>query len=236
MAVRCSIARSMRRLHLDEGDAPRGAPRARRAGGSSAPRGPCRSSRRRRRAAGSGGSGCAGTGSRRSAGQSRCRPSRTGRFPSSRHRRRCARANTRITVSSSWMRISTSAERPTVSIQNGRLMLPADLLRQRLVEQREERLRSGRRQFGRGQEIDHQAELVLRDARGSARCRRPADSRDRRRSARRCRCTTAGRQPLRHRVPVPLHEHERDHRLQDHHRRDDDQQRARIEPLRHAAL
>ena len=54
-------------LHLDEGVRRAAHLAARRADGSSAPRGPCRSFRRRRRAAGSGGSGCAGTGSRRSA-------------------------------------------------------------------------------------------------------------------------------------------------------------------------
>ena len=36
-------------------------------------------------------------------------------------------------------------------------------------------------------------------------------------------CHHAGRQPLRDDVPVPLHEHEGDHRLQDHHRQNDDQ-------------
>ena len=43
------------------------------------------------------------------------------------------------------------------------------------------------------------------------------------------------RQALRHRLPVALHEDEGDHRLQQDHRRDDDDQRARIEPLRHVA-
>src|SRR5262245_2623647 len=37
-------------------------------------------------------------------------------------------------------------------------------------------------------------------------------------------------------VPVPLHEYEGDHRLQDHHGCDDDQQRAGIKPFRHAAV
>ena len=62
------------------------------------------------------------------------------------------------------MRISTTAERPTVSIQNGRLIAQPDLLREGLIEQREERLRSGRRQFGAGQEFHHEAEAFLRDA------------------------------------------------------------------------
>ena len=42
--------------------------------------------------------------------------------------------------------------------------LLAQLVRQRLIEQREERLRPRRRHFAQGQEIDHQAEPVLRDA------------------------------------------------------------------------
>ena len=45
-----------------------------------------------------------------------------------------------------------------------------------------------------------------------------------------------GRQVPRHHVPVPLHEHKGDDRLQDDHRRHDDQQRAGIKPLRHDVL
>ena len=41
--------------------------------------------------------------------------------------------------------------------------LLADFLRQRLVDQREERLRPGRRQVVHRQEVDHQAELLLRN-------------------------------------------------------------------------
>ena len=112
--------------------------------------------------------------------------------------------------------------------------LAAELHRQRLVEQREERLWAGRRHVADGQKIDHQlqplrdaaqlrAVLVLRialvdvDQAGDVLHHR-------------------GRQPPRHRVPVPLHEHERHHRLQDHHRHDHDQQRAGIEAGRHPAL
>ena len=112
--------------------------------------------------------------------------------------------------------------------------LPAELHRERLVEQREERLRPGRRHVADGQEIHHQlqplgdapqlrAVLVLRialvdvDQAGDV-------------------LHDRGRQPPRHRVPVPLHEHERHHRLQHHHRHDHDQQRAGIEPGRHPAL
>ena len=43
------------------------------------------------------------------------------------------------------------------------------------------------------------------------------------------------RQALRHRLPVALHEDEGDDRLQQDHRRDDDDQRAGVEPLRHVA-
>ena len=39
---------------------------------------------------------------------------------------------------------------------------------------------------------------------------------------------------MRHRLPVALEEHEGQHRLQQHHGRDDDDERARIEALRHA--
>ena len=42
--------------------------------------------------------------------------------------------------------------------------LPPDLIRERLVHQREKRFRSRRRQFVHGQEVDDQTKLVLRDA------------------------------------------------------------------------
>ena len=110
--------------------------------------------------------------------------------------------------------------------------LLADLLRQRLVELREERLRSGRRQLRARQEIDDQAETILRDA---AQLRVIGilriglidvdEGRDLLRHRR--------RQISGHQIPVPLHEQKGDHRLQHHHRHDDDQKRAGIEPLRH---
>ena len=62
----------------------------------------------------------------------------------------------------------------------------ADPFRERLVEQREERLRPRRRQFGHRQEVDRQAELVRTRCAGSARDRRPADRSRRCRSAPRC--------------------------------------------------
>ena len=133
------------------------------------------------------------------------------------------------------MRISTRLERPTVSIQNGRPICLRDLLRQRLVEQREERLRPDRRQLGRGQEIDHQAKPLLRDAAQLgvvAILRQSSVQIDQRRDVLGHR---RGEAP-RHRVPVPLHENEGDHRLQDHHRGDDDEQRAGIEALGQHAL
>ena len=64
--------------------------------------------------------------------------------------------------------------------------LLADLLRQRLVEQREERLRPGRRHFGHGQEIDRQARAARARCGGCVAARRPADSCRRCRSAPRC--------------------------------------------------
>ena len=116
---------------------------------------------------------------------------------------------------------------------------PADLLaqflRQRLIEQREERLRTRRRHVAEGQEIDHQAEPVLRDAADLLLVgilRIAAIDVDQRGDI----LHHAGRQPLGDDVPVPLHEHEGDHRLQDHHRQDDDEQRARVEALRHHAV
>jgi hypothetical protein len=45
-----------------------------------------------------------------------------------------------------------------------------------------------------------------------------------------------GRQALGDRVPMSFHEHEGDDGLQDHHWRDDDEQRARIKPLRQDAV
>ncbi len=57
-----------------------------------------------------------------------------------------------------------NAERPTVSIQNGLPICFLHLLRERLIHQREERLRPRRRHFVDRQKVDHQAELLLRDA------------------------------------------------------------------------
>ena len=169
------------------------------------------------------------------AAPARCPPSTTGRSPSSTHRRRCGARRRACTASSSWMRISTRFERPTVSIQNGRPICLRTSCGQRLVEQREERLRPDRRQRVDGQEIDREPEPLL----GDATQRRVVAVRRKllRRSIERG--DVLGhrrRQPPRHRVPVPLHEHEGDDRLQDHHRRDDDDQRAGVEPLRQQAL
>ena len=115
---------------------------------------------------------------------------------------------------------------------------PLDLAqfdRKRLVEQREKRLWARWRHFGCGQEVDHKPEPVLGDApelRILRVLRIAAIDIDQRRNVGHHR----GRQFLRHRIPVPLHEHERHHRLQDHHRCNDDEQGARIEPGRHEAL
>ena len=100
--------------------------------------------------------------------------------------------------------------------------LPAELHRERLVEQREKRLRTRRRHVADTQEIDHQIEPLLGDP---AQLRailvlriavididQPGDV-----------LHDRGGQPPRDRVPVALHEHERHHRLQHHHRHDHDQ-------------
>jgi hypothetical protein len=71
-------------------------------------------------------------------------------------------------ASSSWMRISTRLERPTVSIQNGRRSA-AELHRQRLVEQREERLRPGGGMSPTGRKSTTRPSRCLRDARSCAR-------------------------------------------------------------------
>ena len=115
------------------------------------------------------------------------------------------------------------------------LDLLADLLRQRLIELREERLRSGRRQLRLREEIDHQAEPVLGDAaqlRAVGALRIGVVDIDEGGDLLRHR----RRQVTRHQAPLPVHEHESDHRLQHHHRHDDDQQRSGIEPLRHHRL
>ena len=122
-----------------------------------------------------------------------------------------------------------------MSIQNEPADLAAELHRQRLVEQREERLWSRRRHVAGGQEIDHQPQALLGDAahlRAVLVLRIALVDVDQAGDV----LHHGGRQAPRHRVPVPLHEHEGDHRLQDHHRHDHDQQRARIEAGRHPAL
>ncbi len=110
--------------------------------------------------------------------------------------------------------------------------LLADLVRQRRIKLREERLRPRRRQLRFGQEIDDKAEPILRDAAqlGAIGALRIGlvDVDQRGDFLRHRRGQVIGDQ-----APVPLHEHEGDHRLQHHHRHDDDQQRARIKPLRH---
>ncbi len=118
-------------------------------------------------------------------------------------------------------------ERPTDAV--------ADLLRERLVHQGEEGFRPRRRQFVHRQKVNHQAELLLRDAaklRVIRVLRKYSVDLDQA-------CDVlhyAGREPLSDEVIVPLHEHEGDHRLQEHHGRYDDQQRARKETLRHHAF
>ena len=64
--------------------------------------------------------------------------------------------------------------------------LAAELHRERLVEQREERLRAGRRHVADGQEIDHQLAAAAGRCAAAARGPCPADSPCRRRSGWRC--------------------------------------------------
>ena len=100
--------------------------------------------------------------------------------------------------------------------------LLAQLLRERLVDQREERLRPRRRQLGDRQEVDHEAELLLRDAaqlRVIRLLRIELVHLDQGRDI----LHHASGQPLSDEIVMALHEHEGDHGLQDHHRRNDDQ-------------
>ena len=109
--------------------------------------------------------------------------------------------------------------------------LTADLLRQDLVEDREEWARPRTRQLGALQDVDVEVQPLAGDARerlgvpvlrvGFVDVHQSGDVGGDRR-----------REPAGHELPVPLHEGVGDHRLQQHHRRDDDDQRAGVEPLR----
>ena len=112
--------------------------------------------------------------------------------------------------------------------------LAADLRRQGLVEQREERLRPRLRHVADREKIDHELQPLPDEAQLRALLVLRIELVD---------VDQAGdvphhgcRQAPRHRIPVPLHEHERHDRLQDHHRHDHDQERAGIEAGRHPAL
>jgi len=108
-----------------------------------------------------------------------------------------------------------------------------DLVGERAVEQREERLRPRRRQLLAAQDGDREAEIALGDARHGVPVgvlRVGLDHRD-------DRGDVAGqslRQAAGDEVPVTLHEDVGDHRLQDDHRQHDDQERAAVEALGHA--
>ena len=108
--------------------------------------------------------------------------------------------------------------------------LLADLVRQRTVEQEEERFWQRRRQGLAGKEVDVEAEPVRGDPlqHRIVRARRQAAVEvDQGRDVLHQRL----RQPEGDRLPVPLHEEIGDHALQQHHRDHEDQQGARIEPL-----
>ena len=132
------------------------------------------------------------------------------------------------------MRISTSLELPTVSIQNGRRIWRPICVDRVWSSSEKNGFGPGWRHVADGEKIDHElqplpdaaqlrAVLVLRI--GLVDVDQAGDV-----------LHHGCRQPPRHRVPVPLHEHERHDRLQDHHRHDHDQQRAGIEAGRHPAL
>ena len=177
------------------------------------------------------GSGCAGTGSPPSAAPPTCRPSRSGRCAS--WRRRPARAGPRSAGwrASSLTRISTCRDWPTVSIQNGRFTLA----RISSDSARSSRSKNGlgcgvgrlpARQHGHGQ-----VEAVLADV------DEPGDV-GRLVGAGLVQVDDSGhvarhafRQAPRHLVPVPLHEGEGDDALEQHDRRDDDDEGAGVEPL-----
>ena len=139
---------------------------------------------------------------------------------------------TRITALSSLMRISTRLERPTVSIQNGRpicLRISSDSTPSRMEKNglgpgggsgSPGRMSMSRPEPVGGDALQHRGLGVLRialvdvDHRGDV----GGDGRG---------------QPARHGLVVALHEDIGDDRLQDHHRRDDDDERAGIEALGH---
>ena len=107
------------------------------------------------------------------------------------------------------MRISTSAERPTVSIQNGRPICLRNSSDSAWSSSEKNGFGPGGGRSPSGQEIDHQAEPLLGDAPdlGAVGVLRIAViDVDQRGDV----LHHAGRQALRHQVPVPLHEDEGD--------------------------
>ena len=132
---------------------------------------------------------------------------------------------------SSLIWISTNLERPTVSIQNGRpTRLTSSWLRAWSS--------SEKNCFGFGEGRGPGGRMAIERSRavgGYPRERRIIvglriilqNIDDGRNVAHR-----GARQPGGHPLPVTFHEHEGDHGLQDHDRQHDDQQRARVEPLR----
>ena len=114
----------------------------------------------------------------------------------------------------------------------GAVELAGEFARQGIVEQREKGLRQRGRQFLLRQDVDVElkavgGDLAQFDAAAFARIGiveidDGADILD-----------DAGRQAERDRLPMAFHEEIGDHRLQDHHRQDDDQQRACVEPFGH---
>ena len=110
--------------------------------------------------------------------------------------------------------------------------LRGDLARQSRIENREKRFRQGRRQRLFGQELHVEPEPLRGDllqqhdivGRGIGAIE-ISDGRNILHHRR--------RQTERHQLPVTLHEEIGDGRLQHDHRHDDDEQRARVKPLRH---
>ena len=186
-----------------------------------------------RRGAGSDGSGCAGTGWRRRAARARSRPSTAGRCASSTRRPGCAARAPASRVWSSLTRISIEVRAPD-RVDPERPRRPGGDSSSDSAWSRIEKngfgpgggsVASGRKSMSRlsrssAMRASVSPFAVLRiglvdvDQRGDV--------------------GGHGRgQAARHELPVPLHEHIGDDRLQQDDRRDDDDQRARVESLRH---
>ncbi len=105
-----------------------------------------------------------------------------------------------------------------------------DLVRQRGIEDREERFRQRGRQFAVRQELHVDFQPLLGDL-GEDRVVRPARVGFMKLDDRRDILGQRGGKALRDELPMPLHEDIGEHALQDHHRHDDDEKRPRVKAL-----